>query len=180
MSKATSEIPVPLLKEIKIRNRAMPLWYVHWEGLVGIGLRIRQHVARPMKKGGLDFTMSQNENTQRGVLTIVGHRKYAKLLKEGIGAEAWLRRLITVINLETQGAQPIERFRLCRTNKELLAYYSPLCSKQLEVVLYIDSGTEVDGADMIHLERSHVDVETRDWQRLTDQLPLDIWVYNRA
>lgn len=168
---------VPLLEEVQIHNPPMPLWYAHWTELANIALQIRQHIARPLRKGGLDFSLTQYENTQRGIVTLRGQVSYKQFIREqSAGVAAWLQRLCTLINLKTFGSKPIEKIRLVRTRQGFLAYYGGFYSNQIEIVIYIGSGEDIDGATVIHLERSKVDEETRDWKLLAQQLPATVWV----
>jgi len=169
---------VPLLSEIQISNAPLPLWHSHWGGLVKIAFDIRQHIARPIKKGGLDLTLSQNENTKRGVETIQGLVSYKKFIQpqRTAGIEAYISRLCTLINLKTLGSKPIEKLRLARTQQKHLLYYGAFYNNQMEIVIYIGSGEDINGATVVHLKRSYVDETTRDWNLLAEQIPQTVWV----
>ena len=172
-------IEVPLLDEIKVRNQPLPLYYVHWRSLIQNAYEVRRVVSRPINDGGLDFLMTQRENTERGVETITGIALTKSLLEKHNGAEAWFKRLSGLINSQTKGAKPIEHLRLARTTQGFLCYYAPFYSDQMEIVIYIGSGTDIDEADVIKRERTRVDEETRDWKKLAQQLPSEIWIENR-
>jgi hypothetical protein len=156
----------------------MPLYYAHWEGPVGKAFEIRQAIARPLEHGGLDLTLAQHESVRRGVTTIWGAIP-AKWLLTGklTGAEEWLQQISAKINLCILGSIPIEKFQLVRTDKtRFLAYYASFFANYMEVVIYIDSGENIDGASVTHLPRSRVDESTRDWKLLAEQLPLTVWI----
>ena len=169
-------LAVPYLEEIKVHNQSLPLHYVHWRSLIINAYEIRRVISRPIDQGGLDFLMNQRENTERGVETIFANATTKSLLEKQNGAEYWLKRLSGMINSQTKGAKPMERLRLARTRQEFLCYYSPFYSDQMEIVLYIGSGEEIDEADVIKRDRSKVDEETRDWIKLASQLPIEIWI----
>lgn len=173
-------LAVPLLAEIKVHNQSLPLYYAHWRGLMDNAYEIRRIVSRPIYDGGLNFLMTQRENTERGVETIIGNATSKGLLEEKNGAKVWLTRLGGLINSQTKGAkQPVERLRMARTTQEFLCYYAPFYSDQMEIVLYIDSRKDVDEADVIERPRTELLVDTRDWKRLASQLPFEVWIENK-
>jgi hypothetical protein len=169
---------IPLLKDVKVRTAPMPLYFAHWRGLVDNAFRIRQTIAEPKEHGGLDLTLSQHESVKRGVMTICGHVPAKDFLTEKLaGAEEWLQKLCSKVNLGIQGSKPIEKLQLVRlTRTRFLAYYASFYANYMEVLIYIDSGEDIDGASVTHRERSRVDESTRDWKLLADQLPVTIWV----
>jgi len=171
-------VQVPLFKDVRVSTAPMPLYYAHWRGLVDNAFRIRQTIAEPQEHGGLDLTLLQRESVRRGVMTIWGRVPAKKLLIEKVaGAEEWLQQFCAKINLSIQGSKPIEKLQLVRTDKpRFLAYYAPFYANYMEVVIYVDSGEDIDGASVTHLPRSRVDESTRDWKRLAEQLPLTVWI----
>lgn len=179
MSKITDvETRIPLLGELRVSTAPLPLYYAHWRGLVDNAFRIRQTIAEPITHGGLDLILNQRESVRRGVMTIWGQISTKTLLLEKVaGAQEWLQLLSAKINLAIQGSKPIEKLQLCRTGKpRFLAYYASFYANYMEVVIYMDSGEDIDGASVIHLPRSRVDESTRDWKLLAEQLPLTVWV----
>lgn len=177
MKRVIDETTIPLLKDVLVRNHPMPLWYAHWIEPTNLALQIRQHVARPLKKGGLDLTLQQYENTHRGIVTIRGIVPYEKFLKfDKSGTEEWLCRLITLINLKILGGKTIENIILTRTHKpKHLAYYGSFYSDQMDLIIYTGSGEKIDHATVVHMPRSFVDETTRDWSLLLQRLPLEVW-----
>lgn len=172
--------PVPLLEEVWVRNGRLPLWDIAWVGLVELGLRIRQRVSLPINRKGLNIKLNQNETTKRGVLTIwarLPYKKFAKPKKKA-GVDSYIEYLCSLINLVIQGYEPIRTLQLARTTQDCrhLAYYGTFYSKRMEVILYIGSGRDIDGATTVHMRRSYVDEETRDWDLLLEQLPLTILI----
>jgi len=172
----TETSTIPLLDNVQVNNNPMPLHWVHWRLFHTVAFDIRQHVSKPLNLGGLDFTLTQYENTQRGIETIRGIASYKELLKDGAGAEAWLKRLCTLINLKIQGSSPIEKLNLVRTTQDYLAYYGVFFSNNMEIILYLGSGEDINGATVIHFGRSKVDEKTRDWTRIAQQLPQEVLV----
>jgi len=179
MSKITDiSVQIPLLKDVRVRTAPMPLYYAHWRGLVDNAFKIRQAIAEPPEHGGLDLVLSQHESVKRGVMAICGRVPAKKLVIEKLaGAEEWLQLFCAKINLCILGSKPIEKLQLVRTDKpRFLAYYAPFYADYMEVVIYIDSGRNIDGANVFRRERSTVDEATRDWKLLAEQLPLTVWV----
>jgi len=173
------ETRIPLLEDIRIRNQPLPLWYGHWVEMSRLALKMRQHIARPIDEGGLDFLLSQYENTQRGLETLRGQIIWKQNPNKETGQESWLKLLCTKINLHTEGSKPIEKLQLTRLSRQHtyhLAYYGFFYCNQMEIIIYIGSGRDIDGADVTHLPRSRVDESTRDWKLLAGQLPLEIWI----
>ena len=164
---------IPLLNEVRVKTAPMPLYFAYWRGFADNGLIIRQSIAKDL---GLNFL--QRENVRRGVLTIWGKIPAKDLISsQRNGAEEWLKQILNKINLAIQGSTPIQHLQLCRCTKtRFLAYYSSFYANYMEIVIYIDSGSDIDGATVEHLERSKVDETTRDWKRLIEQLPLEIWI----
>lgn len=171
---------IPLLKEVRVSTAPMPLHLVFWESIYPIGFKIRQALAMPMDEGGVGLITLQRENVRRGVLTIWGKLSARYLLNpKRSGAEEWLRKVVSTINLAIKGSKPINHLQLCRCTKtKFLAYYVSFYSNYLEFVLYLDNGSDIDGATVVHMPRSHVDETTRDWKRITEQLPLEVWIEN--
>jgi len=169
---------IPLLRDIRVSTAPMPLWYSHWRGLTTNAFIIRQDIATPFENGGLDFSLCQHETVRRGVETIWGKVPTTTLLlNEKAGAEEWLQAICNKINLGIKGSKPIEHLQLARTTKpRFLAYYAPFYANYMELVLYIDDCAHIDGATVTHLPRSRVDESTRDWKRLAEQLPIDVWI----
>jgi len=179
MNKITGiSMQIPLLRDVRVSTAPMPLYYAHWRGLVDNAFRIRQTIAEPLEHGGLDLTLAQRESVRRGVMTIWGRIPAKNLLTEKLtGAEEWLQQFSAKINLSIRGSKPIEKLQLVRTDKpRFLAYYASFYANYMEVVIYIDSGEDIDGASVTHLPRSRVDESTRDWKLLAEQLPLTVWV----
>ena len=164
---------IPLLSELRVKTAPMPLYFAHWRGLADNGMQIRQSIAKD-----LNINLLQRENVRRGVLTIWGKIPAKTLLSpKRNGAEEWLTDICTKINLGISGSIPIDYLRLCRCTKtRFLAYYASFYANYMEIILYIDSGSDIDGATVTHLPRSVVDESTRDWSRLAEQLPLEIWI----
>lgn len=169
---------IPLLSEVRVKTAHMPLHLVFWKSIFPIGFGIRQALATPLTEDGLGLTTLQRESIRRGVLTIWGKLGASYLLDpKRNGTEEWLRKVVSTINLAIKGSKPINHLQLCRCSKtRFLAYYAPFYSNYLEFVLYIDDGSDIDEATVIHLPRSYVDESTRDWKRLAEQLPLEIWI----
>jgi len=169
---------IPLLKDVRVRTAPLPLYYAHWRGLVDNAFRIRQTIAEPREHGGLDLVLIQREAVRRGVMSIWGKVPAKKLCLEKLaGAEEWLQKLASKINLSIQGSKPVEKLQLVRTDKpRFLAYYASFYANYMEVVIYIDSGEDIDGASVNRRERSTVDESTRDWKLLAEQLPMTVWV----
>jgi len=171
----TKTFHIPLLKELRVRTAPMPLYFAHWRGLVENALTIRQSIAKDLK-----INLNQRECTHRGVQCIWGKipiKPRDLLTPDRKGVEEWLREICTKLNQSIAGSIPIEHLQLCRTDKpHFLAYYASFYANYMEIVLYIDSGAKIDGADVTHLPRSYVDESTRDWKRLAEQLPLEIWI----
>ena len=175
MSKEKVSLHIPLLSEIRIKTAPMPLYYVHWAGLNQLGFSIRQSLA---EENTLGLIFNQHESTRRGVETIWGRIPVSYLLTPNKnGAEEYLKTICNTINLKIKGSRAIERLQLCRCAKtRFLAYYAHFYGDYMELVIYIDSGENVDGATVTHLPRSHVDEATRDWKLLASQLPLTLWI----
>jgi len=170
---------IPTLEEVQVRNHAMPLYHAHWRGLVDTAFAIRQEVASPIKDDGLDFLLMQYENTQRGVETLRGQVFSKEFLKEKkAGVEAWLSRLCYLINRNIKGYKPLEKLQLVlltRHNTNFFAYYGTFYSDQIEIIIYIGSREDIDGALVFHRQRSSVDLKTRDWSVLAEYLPQTVW-----
>jgi hypothetical protein len=178
MSKPTDiENRVPLLKEVRVATARMPLYYAHWRGLVDNALEIRQTISQPRDRG-FGLTFSQHESVRRGVCTIWGRISAKWFLADKLsGTQEWLQKFCTAINLCIQGSKPIEKLQLVRTDKpHFLAYYASFYANYMEIIIYIDSGEDIDGADVDHLPRSKVDETTRNWKLLAEQLPLEVWI----
>lgn len=167
---------IPLLKEIQVKTAPMPLYYAMWGSVITPALGIRQALSDP--RFSIQLYTGQYESVRRGVLRIHGQVSDTFLLDPvRNGAEEWINQLVSVINLSIRGSQPISHLQLCRTTKpKFLAYYAPFYANYMEFVLYIGSCRKRDGATVISLPRSSVDESTRDWKRLAEQLPLDIWI----
>jgi len=164
------EIQIPLIETIKVRNPSIPLYDSIWELLAHKAIRIRQDTARPINNGGLEFILVQRENTQRGIESLIGHVEY----KPNSGLDAWIQRLMSLINLELRGSQQLEQLRLARNKLGFLVYYGSCYSNRMELILYIGSREDIDKAIVEHRKRSTV--YERNWQLLAQQLPMDIWV----
>jgi len=177
----TSEVKfqIPTLEEVQVRNHPMPLYHAHWRGLVETAYAIRQEVAAPLEDEGLDFLLTQYENTQRGVETLRGQVLSKYFLKEQkAGVEAWLSRLCYLINQKTKGYKPLEKLQLVlltRQNTNFFAYYGKFYSDQMEIIIYIGSREDIDGALVFHRQRSNVDLKSRDWSVLAEYLPEVVW-----
>ena len=169
---------IPLLKDVRISTAPMPLYFAHWRGLIDNGVRIRQTIAEPQEQGGLDITLLQREAVKRGVMSIWGSVSTKRLpLEKLAGVEEWLQLFCSKLNLCIRGSKPIERLQLVRTTKpKFLAYYAGFYANYMELTLYIGSGRNRDGADVIRRERSEVDESTRNWDLLAQQLPLTVLV----
>lgn len=168
----------PYLSEVRVVNPPLPLWHAHWRGLVETAFLIRQKVSEPLEKGGLNFTLTQYENTARGVETLRGEVNSKKFLKEKkAGVQSWISWLCTIINERIKGFNPIERLRLVQLpSTNFLAYYGAFYSKQMEIIIYIGSREDEDGATVVHRKRSEVDITTRDWKVLGEVLPQVVWI----
>jgi hypothetical protein len=164
------EVEIPLIDAIKVRNPPIPLYDSMWELLAHKAMRIRQDVARPIKDGGLEFTLRQIENTRRGVESVIGEAEY----QPNSGLDAWIQGLMSLINLELRGSQQLEQLRLTRNKFDFLIYYGSCYNNRMELVFYIGSREDIDKAIVEHRKRSTV--YERNWQLLAQQLPMDIWV----
>lgn len=169
---------IPFVEEIQIVNQSLPLWYSHWGLFHKLAFDIRQHVSKSIENNGLDFLLYQIENTRRGVETLYGNLAYNNFVEEsGLkGVDSWIKKLCSLINLKTLGAKPIETMNLVMTRQGYLAYYGKFYSDQMEIKLYIGSAEEIDGATVFQRARSSVDLSTRKWSALIEQLPLTVWV----
>lgn len=169
---------IPYLNEIQVVNPPLPLWHAHWRGLVETAFLIRQKVSEAPKKGGLNFILTQYENTQRGIETLRGQVNSKHFLKDKkSGVESWISWLCTIINEKIKGFKQIEKLQLVllpATN--FFGYYGSFYSDQMEIILYIGSREDVDEADVIRRERSEVDITTRDWETLSEFLPQTVWI----
>jgi len=168
----------PYLSEIQVVNSPLPLWHAHWRGMQQTAFQIRQKVSEPITKGGLDFLLTQYENTQRGIETLRGQVLSKHFLKDKkAGVEAWINWLCTIINEKIKGFKQIEKLILIRLpTTNFCAYYGSFYSNQMEIIIYIGSREDEDGASVIHRERSEVDPTTRDWKVLGELLPQTIWI----
>jgi len=166
---------IPLLSEVLVKTAPMPLWYSHWSGLHKVAFDIRQELA---DERGLGLIFHQYESTRRGVERVWGRISAKYLLDpKKVGASEYLSAICAGVNLKIRGSKPIESLILCRCPKtRFLVYYAPFYGNYMELLIYIDSGEDVDGASVTHLPRSRVDESTRDWKRLAEQLPLEIWI----
>lgn len=166
------------LDQVQVRNHPLPLWHAHWRGLVDTAFEIRQQVALPLRKGGLNLTLAQYENTQRGVETLrcqVVSKEFLRNKKAGV--EAWISRLCYIINQKIRGFHPIEKLqRVVIRNTNYFAYYGTFLSNQMEIIIYVGSGEDIDGATVFHRKRSEVDETTRDWTLLEEYLPQTVWI----
>jgi len=172
------ECTVPYLTDIQAVNQPLSLWHAHWRGLVETAFQIRQKVSEPINRGGLDFLLMQYENTKRGVETLRGQVQSKRFLKDKkAGVDEWIKWLCTIINDKIAGFKQIEKITLVRLpTTEFLAYYGPFFSNQMEIILYIGSREDTDGATVIHRERSEVDMTTRNWDLLSEYLPQTVLI----
>lgn len=179
MTETTARIP--FIDTVRVRNHPLPLWHAHWRGLVNTAFGIRQETAIPIGKGGLDFHLTQYENTRTGVETLRGQVMAKDFLKDKkAGVEAWINRLCYVINQCIRGYKPIEQVRIVMLKDGYLAYYGSFYSEQMEIIIYIGSRDDIDGATVFHRRRSEVDLKTRDLELLTEFLPETIWIKEEA
>lgn len=156
----------------------MPIYFAHWRWLVETAFSIRQEVSLPIEKGGLGFLLNQYENQRLGVETLRGSVKAKDFLKDKkVGVEAWLNKLCYVINQKIRGYSPIEKLEFVMLKDGFLAYYGSFYSNRMEIIIYIGSRQDIDGAIVLQRERSKVDITTRDWKALSEYLPQTIWVH---
>lgn len=174
----TANIPfIPYLSKIKIHNQPLPLWHAHWRGLVETAFLIRQETATPLERGGLSFLLTQHENTESGIETLRGQVLAKEFLKDKkVGVEAWVNKLCYLINQLIKGYRPIERLKLVMLENGFLAYYGSFYSDQMDIIIYLGSRDDIDGATTIHRKRSEVDIQTRDLNLITEFLPQEIWI----
>ena len=173
-------VRIPYLDEIKVCNPPMPIYYASWRGLVETAFSIRQETGLPKEKGGLDFLLWQYENQERGVETLRGNVKAKDFLKDKkAGVEEWINKLCYLINQRIRGFEPIEKIDFVMLKNGFLAYYGSFYSERMELIIYIGSREDIDGASGKSYNRSFIDVTTRDASLLTELLPQTIWIKER-
>jgi len=170
---------IPFLDEIRVQNLPLPLHYAHWRGIHQTAFEIRQIIASP--DGGLDFILTQYDNTRRGVETIQGAKlsKDFMVTEKKTGIEEWLNQLCFLINQKIKGFKPIEKLErvVLRDQKTYsLAYYGSFYADQMEIIIRLGFREKEDGATVTRRHRSQVDITTRDVELLSEWFPQTIWI----
>jgi hypothetical protein len=170
---------IPFLDEIRVQNPPMPLHYAHWRERHDTGFQIRQIISDP--KDGLNFILTQYDNTRRGVETLQGSKLSKDFLTtdKKTGIDEWLNDLCFLINQKIKGYKPIEKLErvvLRAQNTYSLAYYGSFYSDQMEIIIRIGFRENIDGATVFHRRRSQLDMTTRDIELLSEWFPQTVWI----
>lgn len=178
------QIP-PLFENIKTKNSQILLADPIWNGLDERGVLIRQMISKE-----IGLSLWQREGIKRGILTITGcvtKKKFLNSLKQlKVGKDeivenelvGFVEKVVTLINFVNKalGELSISSLRLCRGAHGSLTYYTSFNAERMELILRMGTCEDIDGASVTHLPRSSVDEETRKWEELLKQLPLEIQI----